>query len=352
MMTLFYRMTASEYGADFAFPPWTTYWYKFLELGAMQAIGGNQSLLLPTLEAMGFSDAVDVHTKPNDIHKRYMPYGAFNRKNPRLFFDMFNEHRRIPDPTLAYDTTSHAGLFSYLDVTSVNEFSYENSSGYEKPSFSFFPFYFVNMVNEDKFVDAIAEFQRFIGKSPLKDNAFVYGDIPSYWEVFIELSDYMWILLLVGAGIIFVVSLLLFSLDLVTATITALSCLMIVLEIYGLACAIMNFNIFVCSITLMGLGLSVEFTAHLAAAFSMGTGTPSERLAEAMAHTFPALMEGSVSTLLSVVPLAFHPMVFIVKYLFGIISLVVVVGLINGLLFMPALLAFFEPSRQYVQKAS
>merc|ERR1712137_160431 len=54
-------------------------------------------------------------------------------------------------------------------------------------------------------------------------------------------------------------------------------------------------------------------------------------------------MEGSISTLLSVLPLAFHPMIFIVKYLFGIIALVVLIGILNGVVFMPALLALLSP---------
>merc|ERR1712241_681984 len=113
------------------------------------------------------------------------------------------------------------------------------------------------------------------------------------------------------------------------------ACSMIVLEIYGLSTAVMSFNVFVAAITLMGMGLSVEFTAHFAAAFSFATGSTEERVAAAMAHTFPALIEGSLSTLCSILPLAFAPELFVVKYLFGIIALVVVVGMINGILVMP-----------------
>merc|ERR1712232_1328330 len=93
----------------------------------------------------------------------------------------------------------------------------------------------------------------------------------------------------------------------------------------------------------MGLGLSVEFTAHFAAAFSLGKGLPGQRLGEAMAHTFPALMDGAISTLLSILPLAFYPALFIVKYLFGIFAMVVAVGLLNGMVFVPALLALLGP---------
>merc|ERR1719150_570816 len=109
----------------------------------------------------------------------------------------------------------------------------------------------------------------------------------------------------IDAAIIFLVTLCIFSCDIVTALITCISCAMIVFEIYGLSTALMSFNIFVAAISLMGMGLSVEFTAHFAAAFSLATGTIVERLGTAMAHTFLALMEGSLSTFCSLLPLAF-----------------------------------------------
>jgi len=88
----------------------------------------------------------------------------------------------------------------------------------------------------------------------------------------------------------------------------------------------------------MAMGLSVEFTAHLAAAFSLGSGSIEERLGKAMGDTLPALVEGSITTFCGVFPLAFHPQLFIVKYIFGIVSLVVLLGMINGLFIMPAML--------------
>merc|ERR1712032_1192463 len=62
-----------------------------------------------------------------------------------------------------------------------------------------------------------------------------------------------------------------------------------------------------------------------------------------MAQTFPAVIEGTISTSLSVLPLAFSPFMFIVKYLFGIIEMVILVGVVNGLVVMPALLALLSP---------
>jgi predicted RND superfamily exporter protein len=198
------------------------------------------------------------------------------------------------------------------------------------------------MNNENEFVTFIKEQRDILQRSPIKDSAFVYGPITTFWAVFTELDSYLHILLGIGTGIIFICALLFFSFDIVTAVITSASCLMIVLEIYGFAVYCFNFNVFVAAVCLMALGLSVEFTAHLAAAFSLGSGTVAERLVNAMAHTFPALIEGTVSTFLSIVPLAFHTVPFAVKYLFWIVFMVVVVGFVNGALFMPSLLSLLS----------
>jgi hypothetical protein len=141
-----------------------------------------------------------------------------------------------------------------------------------------------------------------------------------------------------------------FNFDVVTAFITCVSCAMIVIEIYGVSCYLMSFNVFVAAISLMGMGLSVEFTAHLAAAFSQAKGPPAERLGEAMVHTFPAIIEGSFSTFFSIMPMAFHHLLFTVKYLFGIIALIIFFGMINGFVVMPALMGLLSPLVTYIER--
>merc|ERR1712176_1422431 len=158
-----------------------------------------------------------------------------------------------------------------------------------------------------------------------------------------ELDRFLYYLYAIGAGIIFLVTLLISSFDFATALVTSLSCCMITIEVLGLSVFFMSFNVFVAAISLMGMGLSVEFTAHFAMAFEMASGGLSERMGTAMAHTFLALLEGSASTFCSLFPLAFAYTLFEVKYLFGITSMVVLVGAINGLIVMPGLLAVLDP---------
>merc|ERR1712176_1600422 len=273
------------------------------------------------------------------------PFGTLT-SDPQVFYnEIFHPWRQLPsDPAQAWVVDQG---FAYADLVYINQWrkSMIMDDGIEKLSFSFFPFYLTSMYTEDIFVLAIQDTNKIIENSnlnPMGDNAFIYGPITAFWGIFLEIDRYVYILMAIDTVVIFLVTLVISSFDFITAIITSLSCSMIAIETFGLSCAFMNFNVFVAAISLMGMGLSVEFTAHFAAAFSFAKGSTEERVAKAMAHTYPALIEGSLSTICSILPLAFAPELFVVKYLFGIIALVVVVGMINGLLVMPALLCLLS----------
>merc|ERR1719291_1407246 len=72
-------------------------------------------------------------------------------------------------------------------------------------------------------------------------------------------------------------------------------------------------------------------------------GALEERLGLAMSHTIPPLFQGAISTFLSMLPLAFHDIKFVMKYFFGVFSVLVAVGLLTGLVLLPALLALLSP---------
>ena len=76
-----------------------------------------------------------------------MGHGSCILDDPKVFREMFNTHFHIPSPAVVYDTTAHLVLFDYLKLTFVNVFTYEASSEYEEPLFSFFEFYQVNFID-------------------------------------------------------------------------------------------------------------------------------------------------------------------------------------------------------------
>ena len=63
----------------------------------------------------------------------------------------------------------------------------------------------------------------------------------------------------------------------------------------------------------------------------------------AMDHMFLPTIDGTISTFLGIVMLAFSDFQFVVKYSFLVYLLIVVLDAINGLIFLPALLAVCGP---------
>merc|ERR1712224_148131 len=61
-----------------------------------------------------------------------------------------------------------------------------------------------------------------------------------------------------------------------------------------------------------------------------------------MAHTSPALFLGAVSTFLSLLPMAFNPLTYVVKYFFGMYAVCVGVGLLSSFLLLPGVLALIS----------
>jgi len=346
MLDLYKEVGSTDYAMYGVMPPYLSMLYIIMHAG-VSAMYPNVTDPAMIAQLTGF-DAT--WTDPF-----LAPWGTLPKDDATFYGTFFNPWRKFPeDPYAAWDPANQG--FVYADLAYVNEFidraEYTDDDGIEKLSFSYFPFYRAGLTTEDKFVDAIKQTNKKIEASPLKDNAFIYGPIATFWEVFLELDFYVWVIFGIDAVIIFVATLLVFSFDVATAFIATASCAMIVIEIFGISCALMSFNVFVAAISLMGMGLSVEFTVHLAAAYSLAQGPRAERLGTAMAHTFPALLEGSFSTFLGILPMAFSPVPFTVKYLFGIIALVVAVGVVNGVLIMPGLIGLMSPLFDLFQNRS
>jgi hypothetical protein len=346
MLELYREIGSTDLSMYGAFPPYLSVLYAGMHAGT-SAMYPNVTDPATIAQFAGFDNS---WTDPF-----LAPWGTLPKDDATFYGGYFNPWRKFPENPLSAWEPANQG-FMWADLAFLNEVvdraEYTDDNGIEKLSFTYFPFYRVGLTNEDKFVDAIAQTNNKLNASPLKDNAFVYGPISTFWEVFLELDIYVWTLFAIDAGIIFLATMLVFSFDVVTACITTVSCSMIVVEIYGLSCVFMSFNVFVAAVCLMGMGLSVEFTVHLAAAYSLSRGPRAERLGAAMAHTFPALVEGSLSTLLSILPMAFHPVPFVMKYLFGILALVIAAGVINGLLIMPGLIGLMSPLYDVFQKRS
>ncbi len=92
----------------------------------------------------------------------------------------------------------------------------------------------------------------------------------------------------------------------------------------------------------IALGLAVDYSAHIAHAFMVKSGTRDERVYQAMVDIGPAVLNGGFSTFLAFVMLmTARSAVFLI--FFKIFFLVVTFGVYHGLVFLPVVLSFVGP---------
>ena len=97
------------------------------------------------------------------------------------------------------------------------------------------------------------------------------------------------------------------------------------------------------SLGTLALGLTVDYSAHVAHAFMVEKGTREERIHQALIDMGPAVLNGGFSTFLAFAMLM-SSQSFVFLIFFKIFFLVVIFGLYHGLVFLPCLLSFIGPS--------
>ncbi|XP_013377074.1 PREDICTED: protein patched homolog 2 isoform X3 [Chinchilla lanigera] len=131
-------------------------------------------------------------------------------------------------------------------------------------------------------------------------------------------------------------------------------------------------------ILVASVGISVEFTVHVALAvdlpppildislchqtclvhlafrdqargFLTSQGSRNLRAAQALEHTFAPVTDGAVSTLLGLLMLAGSNFDFIVRYFFLVLTALTLLGLLHGLVLLPVLLSLLGPPPEVVQ---
>ena len=92
------------------------------------------------------------------------------------------------------------------------------------------------------------------------------------------------------------------------------------------------------------LGFGVEFCNHIGMNFLRQRGTRQERAMKAMNNMGSSVVVGIASTkFLGVMVLAFAPSTLFKLYYFRMYMFIIVLGVFNGLFFLPVLLSFIGP---------
>jgi len=271
----------------------------------------------------------------------YTPHGIVKKDKFQSLFDAWSA-MPLDDPSKAL--APGGDVYLWADMTFTNEFNYHQDG---RLQLSFNTFFLTNTKSDEDLIACIQRTTDIVNASPLRGKAFVYADIYTFWSTFIGIEAVMWKALGLVLAVIFGSSLLLLQSP-TSALIVAAMSMLIVVNTYGICVAFLKFNSFIVSFILAGAGLSIEFTAHISSGFVSARGTPEQRVAHVMKETYPAIIQGSISTLFGFLPLYFSRIPFVAQYIFMPFAILVFVGMFDGMILLPGLLALsahFEASR-------
>ena len=194
-----------------------------------------------------------------------------------------------------------------------------------------------------------------------------------FWEQYINLRRNVGL----ACGLILVacfVATIIFLMDLWSAVLLVCMLALIAAEVFGVTGFLeIKFSSIPGIMIIASVGVAVEFTAPLTFYFLKASSEPgekklsffgifdfpsclahwlvtrNERMHKALEHRFTPVFNGSVTTFLGIIMLAFAELPFIRLYFFAILLSIVLLGMLNGLILLPVLLSLVGPPAQVIQ---
>ena len=179
-----------------------------------------------------------------------------------------------------------------------------------------------------------------IGKAELSNTTFAYSDIYPAWEIDEILAGELYRNL--SLALLSVVLIITVTLADICICFIILGCVLFTMvDVVGVTYFWgMTIDPFSLISTIVGIGLSVDYAAHIAHTFLISKGTRKERAMNAFIAIGPAILHGGITTFLALIFLAFSQSHTFVTF-FRIVSMTVVLGLFHGLFFLPVMLILF-----------
>ena len=174
----------------------------------------------------------------------------------------------------------------------------------------------------------------------------------AYHSSFVAFEQFLAVLpatlLMVGCAVaVMTVVTFLFLPHILMVLLVVLTIVMILVGIFGF---MYFFDLTLSSITMiqlvMTVGFSVDFSAHVCAAYLMSDSiTRQDRARDAIRHAAGPILNGATSTFLDIVVLAASTS-YIFQSFFKIMLLVIVFGMLHAIFFLPAVLALLGPENR------
>jgi hypothetical protein len=335
----------SKFTTGYPLPPYLTMHY-FMLLGTTYAPLPPEYGEEPnaTYGDIGWKLHPELYTDPI-----YAPFGI-GPTDPDTFWEGYHHLATSPaDPRDAF--TSSTAWIMY-DLVGHNSIAFKDENvpaiGPKKnpAEFSCFPYLGVDLYSNKDMISMIQDVDNIIGDSPLKDDAFQFGAIPIFWAVFLGLYPLTWIMVAISLVAVTIISGIMLK-SWRAAIVGMIVAGMITMEVWGILMLFLNLNPFSLAVVLIATGLSVEDISHqIAAFFTEASGSLRQRLSSAMKQTALPIFHGSMTTMCSIFPIMigelFGVPMFLVLYQGAGIAVVFMIGLINGLILLPAMLALFH----------
>ncbi|KFV05030.1 Protein patched 1, partial [Tauraco erythrolophus] len=211
--------------------------------------------------------------------------------------------------------------------------------------FAQFPFYLSGLRRTADFVEAIESVRAICREAAQRHGVLSYpsGYPFLFWEQYIGLRHWFLLAISILLACTFLVCALLL-LNPWTAGIIVSILAMMAVELFGIM-GLMGIKLSAIPVVILiaSVGIGVEFTVHVALGFLTAAGNRNVRSAVALEHTFAPVMDGAVSTLLGVLMLAGSEFDFIMRYFFAVLTILTLLGLLNGLVLLPVLLSVIGP---------
>lgn len=173
----------------------------------------------------------------------------------------------------------------------------------------------------------------------------------AFWEQHLRLRIHLMASLALALAAVFLV-LALALLNLWAACFLVLVLASFVLQLFGAMGFLgVRLSAIPAVLLVLAVGVGVQFTVHVAISFLTAIGCRNRRVSLSLEWMFTPVVHGAVSTLLGVLVLASSEFDFIVRHFFYVLSALVVLGLLNGLLFLPVLLSLVGPPGELVPQS-
>merc|ERR1719508_534512 len=202
-----------------------------------------------------------------------------------------------------------------------------------------------------EYLPAKQTIDNIVARANLSTKAFVQAPIYQAWETDAIISVELWRNL--GMAMLAVGFVSLSMLGNIRLCLMVLACVMLTLvDLVGtLHFWDVTIDVVSCVNVVLATGLSVDYSVHIANAFSSSEGCATSRTKAALTSLGPAVFNGGVTTLLAVIVLPFSRSHIFVTF-FKVFALTVLYGLFHGLVLLPVLLTTLGLSEQNAQETN